>query len=152
MINELSTIFEGKKHLRDHYEQGVECPCCGQFVKLYKRPIHVTMALALINLYKLGDGYHHMLTITQDLGLTGSGDFAKLRFWGFIDEQPNETDKRTSGFWAITDKGKLFARNLLKVPSSVLLYNNTFQGFEGDHISIVDALKNKFDYQTLINE
>ena len=32
----IETIKEGKEYLRKNFNEGVNCPCCNQFVKLYK--------------------------------------------------------------------------------------------------------------------
>lgn len=49
----METIAEAKQYLNDNFENGVECPCCGQNVKKYKYNLFATSALALIDLYKL---------------------------------------------------------------------------------------------------
>jgi len=37
-----TTILEAKQLLKDNFAQGIECPCCGQFVKRYKRKLNST--------------------------------------------------------------------------------------------------------------
>lgn len=109
------------------------------------------MARLLIKLMHMPAGYHHVTEIST--ANTGSQDFSKLRYWGLISEKPNDkTDKRTSGLWMITDKGRSFARNEIKVQKRVLIYNGKMQGFSEDHTDIIEALGDKFDYQELMRE
>lgn len=148
------TIAEARKYLEENAKKGAECPCCKQLVKRYVRPMYSRQVLALINLYKLAKqkpDYYHMTQIEGSLR-SGGGDFAKLRYWGFIVEKPNfKDDKRTSGFWAITEVGSDFVRNAIKVKSHVVLYNNKFLGFTGSDVSISGVLGTKFNYHELMN-
>ena len=48
----METIKEAKEHLRNNFEEGIDCPCCGQFVKLYKRKLNSGMAATLIRIVK----------------------------------------------------------------------------------------------------
>jgi hypothetical protein len=144
-------LEKAKEELFDNLEEGVECPCCGQFAKIYHRPMHRTMALMLIRLYELDakeHGYHHASEIVHQITDTGTNDLSKLRYWDFIEEMPKgQQNKRTSGFWAITDKGRAFALNRSTVASHIKIYNKQFLGFEGDPVSIVDVLGKDFDYK-----
>ena len=65
---------------------GTRCPCCGQYVKLYKRSITATMAWTLLRMYRssLLD-WVHVPTLLRARGRL-SGDHAKLAYWGLIQE------------------------------------------------------------------
>ena len=150
-MNNETTIKEVKKYLHDNFETGAKCPCCGQFVRLYSRRLYISAMLRLIELYKLGGGYHHMNEINKKITETAGGDFAKLRFWGLIIEKPKDNEeKRTSGYWAITEKGKQFVRGEISLQERIKLYNQKCYGFEGDFIMIGDVLGTKFNYQELM--
>lgn len=145
----MKTIQEAKQYLRQTFEKGSTCPCCGQGVKLYHRPIYFNQAFSLINLYKLGPGYFHISAFST--GRTGGGDFAKLRFWGLIAEQPNTDDgKRTSGMWEITEKGINWVLGETTVQKYVDIYNQKPISFSSDQISIREALGNDFNYDELM--
>lgn len=142
------TIKEAKNYLAENFKEGVACPCCGQFVKQYKRPIHSFMARMLIRLSRMSDGYHHYEDIFR--GVIG-GDFSKLVYWDLIEEQKNEdTNKRTSGVWRITPKGRAFANRQILIPKYIVLYDSKLQRFEGDNIDIVKAIGKKFNYEELM--
>lgn len=151
----METIKEGKQFLRENYGKGCVCPCCNQFVKLYKRKLNTSMAHTLIRLFRKGEEYYH---ITDILGVkygvgTGS-ELSKLVHWELVSElekDPKDTRTRTSGFWKITEKGKKFVQNELKVPMYILLYNSQLRGFTGREIDIFEALGNKFNYRELMS-
>src|SRR5581483_4009600 len=94
LMNDDMTIAEAKQILRDEWEQGLKCPCCTQFVKLYKRKIYSTPARGLIELYRLHQknpqqAYFHISDI-ESMRKSGGGDFAKLMYWGLVAEKENE--------------------------------------------------------------
>lgn len=129
--------------------EGSHCPCCGQFAKEYKRKLNTGMALCLVNLYKLGkwEEYHHISKIF----VGHPGDFAKLKYYGFIVEEVNmNTTTRTSGMWRITDEGRRFILRERTANSHFKVYNSEFRGFEGDQIDIIEALGEKFNYAELM--
>ncbi len=141
-IPEFETLEEAKKYLFEHWEKGARCPACTQQVKLYSRAMHYTMARMLIELYKLDRNhpgeYFHVVKIGENISssITNAGDFAKLRYWGLITAKENTDDaKRTSGLWAITLKGKAFAKNQLRVPARIKLYDSRFYGYDGDEVA-----------------
>ena len=140
--------------LRDKLLVGVDCPCCKQYVRLYKRKFNTVMARGLIKLYNLGDGFHHVSTIMSKISPSGSNDFSKLRYYGFIAEQENEDSaKRTSGMWKITEAGKDFALGNTSDRKYLFLYNKEEYRqpkLEGT-TDIYEALGEKFDYSELMN-
>lgn len=151
--NKFWTLHSIKKWLKDHFENGVECPACGQNVKVYKRKLNSGMAYFLINLYKLNkkdpENYFHASNV---LGKSFSMDYAVLRHWKLIEEKPNDDKtKRKSGYWKITDQGKDFVKGLISVRTHVHLYNNHVVGFSDENLDIETALGNKFNYKELLS-
>ena len=151
------TLREARAALMAELDDGVICPCCDQMARLYTRKLNSGQARALIglcfehkdNIDKGGDGWVHFTPKhpTRD----GGGDFAKLRFWGLVEDMPADTEKkRTSGYWKPTTKGREFALNRIRVLSHIMLYNGELKGFSGDDISIIDALGEHFNYAELM--
>ena len=69
-----------------------------------------------------------------------------------IERQVNEdTSKKTSGMYKITELGKVFVNMKVSVPKSVHIYNARKYGESTEMITIVDALGTKFDYEKLMN-
>ena len=110
------------------------------------------MVRMLIKLYHLGEGAHHVREITKGISETGTNDFSKLLHWGMIQPVQNvDTSKRTSGYWSITDRGKMFVNGeLANVPKYVKIYNGQRIGFSEEKTTIIMALGNKFNYQELM--
>ena len=155
----METLKEGKEFLRKNWKDGVECPCCTQYVKLWKYQIHSTMALVLIELYKMKEGeFHHhddtwrIAKAKYNLKAVHCGDFSKLALWGLIEPMPKDpkVNKKATGYWRITEKGKLFVNNRTKVSKVLFVFNGQIWGEEGE-VSIVDSLNKKFDYHELIS-
>ena len=163
MNPEILTIKQARDIMRPLLETGTICPCCSQSVKLYRRPLSSAMALGILLLFnetqKLplqNEAWIHLESFfkEQDCDQSIRGDCPKLRFWGLL--QPKEGEKTdgnpNNGYYKLTDAGKLFAQDKLKVSSHVRIYNNTFYGFPTDskEIGIQEALKNKFNYSEII--
>jgi hypothetical protein len=145
-------------------KQGAICPCCRQKVQIYEREIHASMARVLIILHrhflKETDWLHvpsYLETLSRQLGAAiRGGDWAKLRYWALIEEKPKTERKDGSkrvGFWKVTDKGHAFAKNELRIPKAVQLYNDKFLGFvsESVTVSILDCLGKEFSYEELMS-
>lgn len=157
-----ATLKEAKDLLKNEWSDGVECPCCTQFVKLYKRKITSSMAYALILIYRYFKNhpekeYVHMNDYLNSIeGLPfaiKSGDNAKLRYWGLMEEKPEVRDDGSTraGYWKITELGKQFVEGDTAVQSHAKVFNSKSYGLEGELITIQDALGNKFNYDELMS-
>lgn len=137
---------------------GCICPCCNQIVKVYKRALNSVMSRCLIRLYIIDKGeneYHHVKKIVSGISDTGTNDFSKLKYYGFIEEKPkdnNDTKTRTSGFWKITDKGRLFVEMKSSAKSHIYLCDAELLGFSDKTVDIQETLGVKFNYHELMNE
>jgi len=146
----ITTIEEAKKFLNDNFEEGTNCPCCTQNVKQYKVKLTGGMASVLIKFYKEREkGWLHPIKDFKTI----NGDYAKLRHWGLLRKNENNTDPsvKASGLWAITIAGISFIEGDCLVPEKVKLFNNQFYGYSGEQITIRQALGNKFNYEELMN-
>lgn len=167
-----TTLKQAKDWLRLRAKRGARCPCCKQYVKVYKRPLHSSMALVLVLLVRnfeamatplLDDGFVHVPTFINKLGLKAGvaaavrGDWAKLVHWGLIENRPKDVDdisKKDSGYWRPTSKGIDYAHGRCTVNSHVYLYDNILLNWEDQTIArltIFDALGEKFDYSRLMS-
>lgn len=155
------TLEEAKQWLRARFEDGAECPCCTQFVKLYKRKLNSSMALAAVYIYKYFQSHQsaewlhvpsYLSRITTGATVRG-GDWAKLRYWGLIEDQKGvRTDgSERVGNYRITNNGKLFVAGDLRVPKHMFLYNGELQKRrDTETTSIEEALGEKFSYSELM--
>jgi hypothetical protein len=149
----LQTLKEAKEWLRTKAEKGERCPCCTQLVKVYERKIYSTMAASLVYFYShfSHDEFHHYSKWNAKFHKGGGGDFSKLQYWGLVEEMPikEKEDKRTSGYWRITNKGKSFVIGAITVPSHVRIYDGRLLGFKGKEVSIKECLGTRFSYAEL---
>lgn len=166
-ITKDNTIAQGKEYLKSVWEdKGAKCPCCNQFVKLYKRKLTSSMAyaLALINKYHkqshYGEFFHveNYLKSLPNIASSIRGDFPKLRYWNLIEQKTEiafyrgrQEIKPVPGYYRITPQGIQFINGMAKVQRIAKLYNNDFYGFAGPEITIQDAIKDKFDYKELMS-
>lgn len=155
------TLDDAKQTLRAGWERGVDCPCCGQFVKLYRRKLNSSMAYALIMIARHdrrrpGEFFHvpAWLDALAVPSAVARGDFAKLRFWGLIEPQPDTRradGSKRAGFWRITPLGRDFAAGRVSVPSHVYLYNQKPIGrTPPGRATIREALGDRFDFGELM--
>ena len=118
------------------------CPCCDQRARRYPRTLHSSMAAGLIRATRLFS--FKPFKIDRDLGRQFSSDFAKLRFWGLIEECED-------GHWGLTILGLNFVNVYATVPSTANIYNNTLVSLSGKQITIRDALGTEFNYESLMS-
>lgn len=152
------TLEAAREKLREAWRSNeqAECDCCHQSVKKYPRTIHSTMAFMLTRLYRYDQenpgGYAHVGTLMVK-GQTATSDFSKLKFWGLVVEHGKDEEdstRRTSGEWAITDKGRKFVRGEITVPKIIYMFNKKAHGTDGGEVGIRDCLGNKFNYEELM--
>ena len=151
-----TSVMEARKMVADNLRDGIDCPCCGQLCKLYQRTINAAMARLLIWLAKAFQQERRWYSIHEFpliQGRRGGGDFAKLTFWGLLEQAPksDDQDTRTSGKWRPTGEGLLFAARQKLVPKNALIFNNQLAGFEGGTIDVCDALGKSFSWDELWN-
>lgn len=157
----MQNLKEAKEFLRENWMEGdgVDCPCCSQRVKLYRRNITSSMAAGLIVLYKHKtedpNGWVHIPSLVKQNHLL-TGDFAKLKYWGLIvpkDEIRDDGSNR-NGYYKITTDGRLFVEGRLQVEKYKFIFNKKVYdtGEVQELIDIHAALKNKFNYNELMQK
>lgn len=140
----------------DKLKEGFEgnCPCCNRFAKVYKRHIHTGIALQLIELYKKGGDkeYIHASELIAP-GLTSSSDLSKGKYWDLIETKPADTDdKKSSGFWKLTQTGIDFVNMDVEIKKYVLIFDDKVIGLDGNYINISQCLGDKFSYKELMSK
>lgn len=118
------------------------------------------MAAVLILLHNArGRGFVHVNTLISATypprkAAALVGDFAKLRYWGLIEERAAEegSDKKSSGKWRITQQGSTFVEGRSRVYKHIYVYNDRYLGVvdDGQVLNIHTALGERFDYQALM--
>lgn len=151
------TVAEARAIVMRNREEknGTTCPCCDQNCKVYPRSLNAPMARLLIWLVNSYEGHPrwynvHEFPLIQ--GRRGGGDFAKMVYWGLIEEREKDEgqDQRTSGFWRPTERGIDFVHRKISVRRKAMIYNKGKLRHEGERIDIVDALGEDFSYDELM--
>lgn len=145
-----TSIEQAKHWLRGKaLEEGAKCPVCNRYTKIYKRSITSSMAIFLIKFWNRHKNYHyHEVKNTKEY--FHCGDYGKLAYWGLLKSKGNPgIASKSSGYWAITEKGERFARNRLEVPKYCYVYDNNVLSLKGDPVSITDCLTNKYSYEEI---
>ena len=154
-------IGDARVWLRTVFENGATCPCCRQFVKLYKRPLGAGMASSLIAIYRwfLRNSGQEWMSITEELKKmkinAGSSNTAILRHWGLLEKFEGERDdgSKRVGLYRMTDLGRDFVLGRVSVTKHIYQYNDEIVKVADpdlSQISVHEALGNKFDYNVLM--
>lgn len=146
------------------------CLACGSFHTAHPRSLYGSQMRNLISLWwntfvtphkNLDAGYLHKSEFCSDIN-SGGGDFAKLRYWGFVEEMSNaDPSKKTSGAYKLLAFGKAFVEssfytNHYAQPVCAWSRCWVYQGeviewdVDSKPVTIVEALGDKFDYRTLM--
>jgi hypothetical protein len=138
--------------------RGTHCPCCDQYVRVYRRAFTATMARALIWLYwyqRLHEQeWVHVNQVGPDFIHQSGGSFATMRHWGFIRERPPSAadldSQRCQGYWQITSRGQT-AVGLVKFSKYVTTFNMEKVGESQDQLTdIRECLGRRFDYKAMM--
>lgn len=141
-------LGEAKQWLRDRVDDGAPCPCCGQLAKVYRRRVNSGMARSLITMWrKAGLEWVHLPT---EIGAR-SREEGKLAYWGLAEEATEKReDGGRAGWWRVTERGRQFVLGLTTIPRYALIYDGRRLRFDGEPVTIRDALGAKFDYDQLM--
>lgn len=155
-INDNSTVAEARTYIAQNSRGGADCPCCTQFVKVYKWKLNSGMARCLILLHRYheqhGDTWCHLHHYLVERGQY-IGYFPMLRHWGLIEAREGKRDDGNprGGFYRITELGRAFVRGELDVPRSLFVFNNrVLEVDEEERTTIHTALGDKFNYSEMM--
>jgi hypothetical protein len=143
----MKTLEEAKSECRMGWEKGLNCPCCTQYVKLWKHSINSAIAMLLIYMYHTKREWVHIMKETKFTTMYGIA-----QFWGVIIQKTKtpEDDKRASGFWKLTDLGVDFVTGKISIPRYLYLYNDKVIRISEEKCTIKSCLTKKFSYSELM--
>lgn len=147
-VGDSTPVSVARQWVRDHADDGVDCPVCTQLAKVYRRKIHAAMARDLIIARRVAgpDWFHVRTTLGHD-----GGDFAKLACWSLIVEYDAvRDDGGRAGWWRITDRGRAYVLDQLRVPKYARIYDGRLLNLTGDLVGVRDALGTRFRYDDLM--
>lgn len=142
-MSENMSIDEASSFLASQAEKGAYCPCCGQFVKAYRRIIRGNHARFLLDVARKTSKEQPWVHYKKCI--FGGRDYNYLRHFGLA-----ETQERT-GFWQVTEFGMDFIREKASIPAWIVVYNNKVLDKATNVVTIRDCLKRGgFDYDALM--
>lgn len=146
------TLGEAREIIRKGEQEGMDCPCCGQFIKVYRRRIHSTMAKQLIQFLRYCEKNFKLEAHVRDFIDGHPGDFAKLAYWGLIVQKAKADgeDQKSSGRWSLTTRGVRFARYQTVEPTYARVRDGEVLGLEGPAIDIAQCLGKKYSYSEVM--
>lgn len=168
-----ATIPNARAEIQRRARDGLRCPCCEQWVKVYRNPFRWSAALVIAELMRVQrkdlclGAYFHLPTLLEQTdwsryglkpravaALRGGGGsvVSPLLDWALIEKQPGERgdgDWR-SGYYRLMPAGIDFADAARKIPKYVYVYDGRTLGFDGPDISIRDAARLRFDYDAVM--
>lgn len=159
MFHERDTLQDAKIIIANKIQEGINCPCCGQYCREYRFGLSEKAAMLLLNLCRAtlitGDEFIHIdrLADISKIKIKGGTSFSILSWWGLIEERQNfNEEKKTSGFWKPTELGWQFARGKTKIKEYAYTFDGTIRHRENDKdISIKDLRWKRFDYSELMS-
>lgn len=126
---------------------GVGCPCCGSLLKIYRRKLHWEMCFFLVKLARSAPKreWRHLRDFIKS-GPKASSDGSYLVHWGLV-----ESGAKRAGMYRITPEGLAFAHGSIAVPEAIYIFDNNMLGFDAKHTTIREAIKDHFDYDSLMS-
>lgn len=148
-------LAKAKQFVLSGRGDGVACPCCSQFCKIYKRKLNSTMARSIVWLvreYGRNGGRWIDVPRTAPRFIIQTNQLGTILHWDLLETKPTtDTTKKSSGFWRPTERGIDFAHRRVSVPSHVLLYLNELESWSDEYVYVDDCLGQRFDYQELMS-
>lgn len=158
------TLAEMRALVRAKRGEGVECPCCGQFAKVYRRKLASTMARSLVVVF--WHQHEHPEAEWVDLTalllansmIAANTNAALLKHWGLLEPKGGvrEDGSKRVGLHRITDLGRRFVRAEVRVFKYVFLYDEELLGksdggyARAEFVTIQEALGDRFNYSELM--
>jgi hypothetical protein len=152
-VQNLLSLADAIREMQERVEEGTSCPCCGRFVKLYRRKFHAEMAAFLCRLvrcWKTEPRYYSTRELCPALTKSAT-DGSYLVQWGLIEREMHQNRSGgKAGMYRPTEAGLAFVAGHLLVPSHIHILCSEVLGFSDDHIDIIGALGDHFNYDELM--
>ena len=142
------TLAAARELLRSLVEDGRTCPCCGLLAKIYKHKCDSAMAATLCRMYRNGGETMFLHTVE----LPGDNHkVSQLSWWGLVEEElVRRPDGGRAGYWRLTSKGVKFVRQQQLITKYARIFDAAVLGYQGEQVSIIDCLGDKFNYRELM--
>ena len=150
----MSTLDAAITPLNANLDDGVPCPVCRGYARRYRRKFNASMARSLCWLVRVSGSKRQWVDVPNvaPSWLVRTNQLPTVRWWDLIERRPNDDDPRVkhSGFWRPTQDGINVVLNNYTIPSTVVTYKGDVQGYEGERITIRNALGVRFNYAEIM--
>lgn len=148
------TLSEAREYVKAGRWEGVYCPCCGQYLKVWHTPFPGVAARVLCDMYCKGDGPAREWVHVPSLpSYNKGGDALKAVHWGLIEamEGEREDGSKRNGWWRLTEHGVAFVTHEV----AILRYADIVRphqclGRSGTPLWISEAVGRRFNWRELI--
>jgi hypothetical protein len=150
-----TVLRELREEIAAHLEPGapgMRCRVCRRRVFKYRRKLNSGMARSIIAAFVYDrDRAHGKYFHFRMAGLQQNQEYAKLEYWGLLERKfKGVTEVR--GWWRVTERGREFVREKIRVPRWAYCYNDHCYGLSEEETSIRQALGDKFDLDELLSD
>ena len=130
-IDDASPRLELKQHIRDNVADGLRCPVCESWCKVYDYKLNRRHAALLLKFYdsvrlgscRLHNDFAHAMKLTT---------YTTPKHWGLIERceaslacDGDDDDSENDGLWCITQRGEQFLKGQVSIPQRVSVLHDT---------------------------
>lgn len=142
------TIEHSQKWLEENRRDGVDCPSCGEIVKVYRHNIDSAMARTLILMYAKG-GTEYFVHTPSLPGDTHKA--SQLKWWGFVEEERVlREDGGRAGYWRVTPAGEEWINGGVIAKHALVFNGRCLELLDEKKVTITEALGKKFNFRELM--
>jgi hypothetical protein len=148
LLSEAKKLF--KKEIAN---DGIECPCCGRWGKVYGYKLNATIARGLIWMHHNEDEFGWVNIQEGPRWLLRSKSLSTAKHWGLVERRTKDSDEdlRSSGVWRLTKKGVAFVKNRITIEDKVFVFDDAVLKVSKSYTTIDKCLGKKFSYDELMN-
>jgi len=146
--------------LKDSWQETIEgdgghCPCCNRWGKINAFSLNETFAFILKWMSESPadeEGYINLGESAPRWAMRGK-NYSLLKHWKLIEQHPknDDTTKRKSGMWRLTQTGFDFVNLKIDLPLKAFVYDNEAVGFSKETVFFPNCFGKKFDYAEVMS-
>ena len=131
---------------------GMTCPCCNRWGKVYGYRVNSTMVRGLFWLFIAGKGDWINIQEKAPRFILRSKSLSTMKYWGLVERKPKglSDGKRSSGIWKITNDGISFIHRNLYINKKVFVFDDKVVARSDELVGVDDCIRNKFLYDELL--
>ncbi len=154
------SIEEIRRQFEENSNKDQVCPCCFTAIKKKrKRYLYSTLVHGLVLLDNFSKTHpdvewvhaERLFKKIKNASTSSRGDFAKLRYWGFVELKTGTSGKSRSGLYKITARGREFVNGIMSVSKAVWVHRGKLIEWEKETVTLQQALGVDFDLNEVLS-